>query len=393
MVDTDTNQTPASSGSRLIERAKTRLARDARRVTKRLNGSPATVDKYQAQDGRVIELYPKTPFDIERPSHFDATQWKVFSEIAKPELPAVFLMDIERAYVYGHDSWVFDRSGRAVTGMWRPHGVINEKRRIAELGRVTPTTLAKARRLEGTSLLLNQVGADNYFHFVNEIIPKISLSGTVMPLDEVDHFICHNRIAGFMEAWLSYAGIDTKNLVPMETEGFSCDRLLFSNNIAPRAVVPKWALDFSRSLIPIDTETPTPKRIFVSRRDATKRRLLNHEEIETLLEARGFEHVTMDARSPEQQASLFHNSDCIVGVHGAALSSIMFCEPRTKVIELMPNNHLAPHFWTTGQQLDLNYHLITGTETALSVPKWRRDVNADLSIDPHKLTQLLDTLL
>lgn len=393
MAEINTNQTPASSGSRLFERAKTRLARDARRIARRLKGSPATVDKYQAQDGRVIELYPKTPFDIKRPDHFDADQWKVFSDITKPELPAIFLMDIEKAYVYGRDSWVFDQSGRAVTGMWRPHGVINEKSRIAELGRVTQTTLASARRLEGTSLLLNQVGAENFFHFVNEIIPKISLSRAVIPLEEIDHFICHGRIAGFMDVWLSYADIDLTKIVPMETLGFSCDRLIFSNNIAPGAVAPKWALDFSRSLIPIDTETPSPKRIFVSRRDATKRRMLNHEEIEALLQARGFEHVTMDGRSPEQQASLFHNSDCIVGVHGAALSNIMFCKPRTKVIELIPNNHLAPHFWTTGQQLDLDYHLIPGTETALSVPKWRRDVNANLSIDPHKLTELLDALL
>ena len=35
-----------------------------------------------------------------------------------------------------------------------------------------------------------------------------------------------------------------------------------------------------------------------------------------------------------KQVNMFHNADCIVGMHGGGFGNIVFCKPGTKIIEL-----------------------------------------------------------
>ncbi|MEQ9121403.1 MAG: glycosyltransferase family 61 protein, partial [Alphaproteobacteria bacterium] len=136
--------------------------------------------------------------------------------------------------------------------------------------------------------------------------------------------------------------------------------------------------------------SPTPsKRIFISRLDAPKRRLLNHDAVMALLERYGFEHATLSGRSVEEQAALFREADVIVAVHGAALANLVFSPPGQKIIELLPSNHLQPCFWTVGKIGGLDYTILRSTEKPLPVAKWRLDVDADLTIDTDALEALL----
>ena len=66
------------------------------------------------------------------------------------------------------------------------------------------------------------------------------------------------------------------------------------------------------------------RRIFVTRRHATTRRVLNEPEVSALLTRYGFEGVELSELSFRQQVELFHEADIVVGPHGAGLSSIVF---------------------------------------------------------------------
>jgi capsular polysaccharide biosynthesis protein len=127
------------------------------------------------------------------------------------------------------------------------------------------------------------------------------------------------------------------------------------------------------------------KRIFLARIDAPRRRLSNHVEIEKLLAGYGFENVMFDGRPFVDQAAIFREAELIVAVHGATLSHLIFAKPGTRVIELLPKNHIQPCFWTIGQMEGHDYSIILGSEKPLLVPKWRFDVNAVLTIDPAEL--------
>ena len=56
-----------------------------------------------------------------------------------------------------------------------------------------------------------------------------------------------------------------------------------------------------------------------------------------------------------EQVDLFHNAECIVGLHGGGFGNIVFCKPGTKVIELR-SSYAGPVIENLAKKNDLNYH-------------------------------------
>jgi capsular polysaccharide biosynthesis protein len=67
------------------------------------------------------------------------------------------------------------------------------------------------------------------------------------------------------------------------------------------------------------------RKIYITRRDASARRLLNEEAAIELLEDQGFEAVTLTGMRVSEQIKLFASASHVVGAHGAGLGNIMFC--------------------------------------------------------------------
>ncbi|MBS9478936.1 glycosyltransferase family 61 protein [Ancylobacter radicis] len=79
-----------------------------------------------------------------------------------------------------------------------------------------------------------------------------------------------------------------------------------------------------------------PEKVYISRRDSTRRRLLNEEELEGALQQRGYAVVLMSTMPLWQQIALASGVRSIVAPHGAGLSHLMFCRGDTRVLELLP---------------------------------------------------------
>jgi hypothetical protein len=79
-------------------------------------------------------------------------------------------------------------------------------------------------------------------------------------------------------------------------------------------------------------------RIFVSRRGAS-RAPSNLQQVESLLESRGFIVFNSEEYSLEESLYLFSNAHLIVGIHGAGLTNMFFAKPDCHIIELIPTEH------------------------------------------------------
>ena len=55
---------------------------------------------------------------------------------------------------------------------------------------------------------------------------------------------------------------------------------------------------------------------------------------------------------------LFKNAEIIVGAHGAGFSNLIFCKPKTKVIEIRPSIYSNTVYERISNINDLNYRLI-----------------------------------
>lgn len=102
---------------------------------------------------------------------------------------------------------------------------------------------------------------------------------------------------------------------------------------------------------------PYPKRLFVSRRDSDRRVFKDTAWLSNWLQRYGFEEVTLSGRPLLEQVNLFAHAEWIVGLHGAGLVNIIYCNPRTRVFEIQPPSGGTINFARLGVQFDLDYYL------------------------------------
>jgi capsular polysaccharide biosynthesis protein len=89
----------------------------------------------------------------------------------------------------------------------------------------------------------------------------------------------------------------------------------------------------ARAAVPFHAPTDS---IYISRKDADRRRMLNEDALITALEAEGFRAVNLSALSLAEQIVLFAGARNIVAPHGAGLAHLLAKPGKANVYELMP---------------------------------------------------------
>lgn len=135
-----------------------------------------------------------------------------------------------------------------------------------------------------------------------------------------------------------------------------------------------------------DTQEDTAQtRIFISRTDAERRHLANHDDIEAYLETQGFESYELSTLSFAEQVALFQRADIVVGVHGAGLTNLVFAAD-CRVYEIIGDVY-KPTYYLLAHVLDLEYAVIQGE----SIPVEGESVlHQDIQLDLEGLASALE---
>jgi len=108
----------------------------------------------------------------------------------------------------------------------------------------------------------------------------------------------------------------------------------------------------------IDSENR--RKIFISRDDAKTRKLINSEKL--MIALKGWEMITLDKLSIKDQVRCFAEASHVVATHGAGLANLLWCEQKTKVIEIQDPEMIAKKVYPV-----LSHHL--GLEHKLFLAK------------------------
>lgn len=117
-------------------------------------------------------------------------------------------------------------------------------------------------------------------------------------------------------------------------------------------LIAKSALENIRSYVNMESEKNL-KQIFISRENLTATRLKNEAEIVTLFEKYGFDIVHTEKLSYLEQVELFHKAKRVVATSGAALTNIIYCQPGTEVICIIPEEDKFYMYSTIAYLLEL----------------------------------------
>lgn len=212
--------------------------------------------------------------------------------------------------------------------------------------------------LDGPAALL-PLGAVNYFHWMVDILPALDLLRRSGVLEKDIPLLVHGyQGKPFQVQSLAALGIPSERLLSFEQAGGS--HVQAQNLIVPSLAGPVGCLtprgwQVLQQLAPLGQAAGLPRRIYISRRAARWRRVINEAEVLEALRPWGFVSVQLEALSPGEQIALMQRAEAVIGIHGAGLTNLAFCQPGTVVIEIFPTNAVLPYFWSLAQVVGLNY--------------------------------------
>lgn len=142
----------------------------------------------------------------------------------------------------------------------------------------------------------------------------------------------------------------------------------------------------------MNIETIQPKRLYVSRRNAKMRRLLNEDVLHDGLKSRGFTIIEPGDFSKIEQINLFSNAEIIVGQHGMGIANAAFSGELKLLIEIMSTTYNRVSYFRTAQLLSCNYsaYYVEPQNKKYAFPN---DPSGDILLDPNLFFKYLDDQL
>ena len=250
--------------------------------------------------------------------------------------------------------------------------------------------LPSAVHLPGKSLFLSVDSADNYFHWLLDLLQKLKvLKDCGIDHLSFDHYLVNSQAKEFQRESLKRFGIPGHKIV--ETGRF----LNLSTDIL---TVPSWA-EQSGIFEPEDVQwvrtilmqpeqgrpTEQPKRFFISRKRTRGRNIINFSELETALQKHDVAGVELETLSFSEQIRLFRDANLVVGAHGAGLTNLLFCQPGTKVLELVNHHYACQMYYYLAAVLGLDHHYLVGKTAGSADPVFQ-----DLTLDIGEIRRTLD---
>lgn len=216
-------------------------------------------------------------------------------------------------------------------------------------------------KLSGRIALLGNRVTDNanYYHFLADVIGDMWYIRNVIKGSEVpDYYIV--PFAGLAWQWdiLRLCGLQDDQVIPrIKYDILSLEKLIIPVRDKGAMNLPPWLSSAIHQMTGWSPRTEKGERlIFVSRADATRRRVVNEALIRDRLVQDGFEVYTMDGMSFSEQQSLFSSASIICAPHGAALTNLVWCGPGAVVIDLLSEQHLLPCFKELAEQSQVIYY-------------------------------------
>ena len=239
--------------------------------------------------------------------------------------------------------------------------------------------------------VIDNYSPDNYHHWMIDCLPRLLRAEEEHPDERVLFLPRYYRRQPYIPFTLKiFPRIQHINWIGPRTK----------TRVGQLALVPRQTgdeltsqlVEVARRVRAISGESDTARRLYFSRADARWRRARNEGELVQVLRSFDFEMFQIDRDKPWEQVRASAGADLIVGVHGAALTNLMFMQPGGRLLELR-HGHDETYFDAyrpMAAALGIEYHTqfceLAEEATGLAIND--TDVVVDLDLLRENLTRL-----
>ncbi len=239
--------------------------------------------------------------------------------------------------------------------------------------------------------VVGQAACHNYFHWLTEILCRLALLEMQGVAYDYLYVPCDLH---FMQESLALWGIDFSKIIPAHPNlCVQADTVivpsLVSNvsfgGVLGACYVQMHLLNYVKQklLTAALQHQPSVKlapKVFISRKDAPQRKVINEDEVFSLFEQQGFVRYELDKLSVVDQILLFHHAQVVVSPQGTGLANTIFCKKGTKIIELLQGLNDCT-FWYLSQDLGLDYTAVPTTNFLQNYyDAWATNTSMDLVV-------------
>jgi capsular polysaccharide biosynthesis protein len=248
--------------------------------------------------------------------------------------------------------------------------------------------------------------AQNYAHWLTEILPRIALFCSRPEFAHVPLLIDDNLPQSMLQSLHLIAGehrriftlgrgiaVKVKKLHVVSVTGYVPFGFRSPSDTKDRhGQFSPFALNCLRQMIleSTTTEKPAseaPKKIFIQR-NSTHRSLVNQPRVMEFCVQHSFECVSPETLSFTDQVRLFSNAEAVIGATGSAFANIIFCSPSCKITILIGDHPETPYgYWVNiAAAVGARVRYVLGQSDA----PISGGIHRDFSISEQKIVSLIE---
>ena len=228
----------------------------------------------------------------------------------------------------------------------------------------------------GAYIHLGLLWGTSHFHWVLDVLTRFAI---VERFDELRQtpIILPKGITRAQYQSLALLGIDRKRIVEFEGSHWRVEYLYFPSFVGVTGSPTSFGVEWLRQRL-LPASCGGHRRIYISRNDASSRRIVNEADLIKELTPLGFEVACLAEMDFPHQVRLFSEASVIIAPHGAGLTNCAFTPSGAVIIEAFAPNYINGCFWALANVCGHRYGFVIGEQH-----------NQDIKVDIKGIFDLL----
>ena len=284
---------------------------------------------------------------------------------------------------------VFDSSGTLYEETRRFHGDDSILAALEAIGAsgITSPKMARYSR----AVLCKQRGAENYGHWLIEMLPKAFFAKKELGLGNYLYAVPKAEgIADVVRDSLEMVGVGQENHLLLDRTPSFFHELIVIEGLTVHSIYMSPLLIECLEHLSAGIAGNGPARVYLRRAPAKSRDFETEDRIAERLAMHGFRPVEMMSLSLREKIAAVKDARVVLGTLGAAMTNVAFCRPGTEVCVFSPASAREFFFWLLSNLKHHTYYEIRCPELgpALGPLPWDRKIASS----PEEIEDFLSLL-